>query len=268
MKKALFAMGCALALACTALLGGCALYGNDRSQTGLVYSEKTEQGVVFYLNEEQTLVYNRSGVSLDETTKNYKPYAGRVVFDGNTFPHYILSMDEEYARLEEKLFALDRKEQPLIQAYAVEAEEGTAIGFCNVYTSCTGFLSGGGQIDVDKIDRGVMFSYNKATDELKILGEVKRGCIVAFNQTHFICYENGTYYARETGGTARKLICKDEAYDNGMTHYSHACFYFTDGYCILKFARGYNNAKRDYEKFILCTMDGTVLGQIKLPRWR
>ncbi len=268
MKKALLCLGCGVALVFTALLGGCALYGNDRSQTALVYSEETENGIEFYLGEGQTLVYEHGEVSLDETSKNYKPYAGRVVFDGNTFPRYVLSMDEEYVRLEGKLLALDGREDSLIQAYAVEAEEGVAIGFCNVYTSCTGFLSGGGQIDVDKVDRGVMFSYDRETDELKILDEVKRGCVVAFNQEYFIAYENGAYYAREIGGSARKEICKDEAYDRGITHYSNACFYFTDGYCILKFSRGYNNDKRDYDKFVLCTMDGTMLGQIKLPRWR
>lgn len=274
MKKFRFA---AMLVAVLALLplGGCRLYGNGRARTESIEYYESKSELRFYLPE-GVLIYDRaaSSLALDETgealpsdTAALRP-AGRTVLEGNTFPRYRMEADGEYEPLVRQLSSRARNpEDPLIQAYALEGEAGTAYGFCNEYTSATGFLSGGGQIDADKAYAAYYFTYDAASDELHVHDTVRRGCIVAFSQTHFIYYYQKAYYAQDVEGMADAVkICNDDAYDRGITHYSYARFYFSGGYCAIRFHRGYNNSKRDYDRFILCTMDGKTLGNIKINR--
>lgn len=88
-------------------------------------------------------------------------------------------------------------------------------------------------------------------------------------ETHFIYYYQKAYYAQEINGASDAVkICKDDAYDRGLTNYSYADFYFSGDYCVMKFHRGYNNYKKDYDRYILCTMDGKTLGNIKINSWQ
>lgn len=265
---------CAALVALLALLplGGCKLYGNSRARTESVACYELASELRFCLREGQTLVYDRKSaeLSLDEKAGDFQPFAGRAVLDGNTFPRYRMEADEEYAPLMEQLLSRARNpEEPLIQGYALEGEAGTAYGFCNEYTSATGFLSGGGQIDVDKAYAAYYFTYDAASDELSVHDVVHRGCIVAFGKTHFIYYYQKAYYAQEINCASDAVkICKDDAYDRGLTNYSYADFYFSGDYCVMKFHRGYNNYKKDYDRYILCTMDGKTLGNIKINSWQ
>ena len=147
-----------------------------------------------------------------------------------------------------------------MQAYALKADDGTAYGFCNVYTSSTGFLSGGGQIDVKKIDRGILFTYSPETDTLTVLDEIKKGCVVAFNQTRCIYFYDRSYYCKEIGKEDAIKLCEDGAYDTGATHYSYANFYFNENYCVFKFHRSYDN--KELDDFLLFSMNGENLAGI------
>ena len=265
---------CAALAAVLALLplGGCKLYGNSRADTQCVAAFEAGAQLRFCLREGQTLVYDRksAALSLDEESGDFLPFAGRVVLEGNTFPRRLFWVDEEYGQLKEQLFAQTRHpEQPLIQAYALEGEAGTVYGFCNEYSSATGYFAGGGQIDADKAYAACYFTYDAASDELYVHDVVHRGCIVAFSKTHFIYYDKKAYYAQDiNGGSNAVKICSDDAYDKGFTNYSYADFYFSGDYCVMKFHRGYGNYKNDYDRFILCTMDGKTLGNIKINTWQ
>lgn len=273
MKKSCFLCLPAV-LGALVLFGGCALYGNDRSRAEYVHSYE-ENGKIYFYNVTSMYVDDRDCLAFDplsgtlafasadpaETTC----FADPAVLDGNTFPRGMLEADEDYEGLTEKLLALDGRETPYVQAYALKAADGSAYGFCNVYSSPTGMLSGGGQIDVKKVEKGILFTYSPLTDQLTVLEEFERGCVVAFNQTHYVYYFGRYYYAKEIGNADCVELCEDGAYDTGMTHYSHAEFYFNEEYCIVKFHRGYNNYKKDYDDFLLYRMNGEKLSELHVP---
>lgn len=268
MKKRILA-SIAVAMGSVMLFGGCALYGNDRSGTGFVYTSETEGKITFYGVESvyggDRLVFdtNAGTLALEEAAEEIC-FADPAVLDGNTFPRYSFEAVEGFEGLTEKLLAFDEREAPLVQAYALEADDGTAYGFCNIYSSATGFLSGGGQIDVKKCERGILFTYSPQTDTLTVLEETEKACVVAFNGTHYIYFNDRSYYSKELGKEPEKL-CEDGAYDTGATHYSYANFYFNEKYCIFKFHRGHNNDKKDYDDFLLYTMSGERLATLRVP---
>lgn len=252
-------------------LCGCALYGNDRSDTRYVYSGEADGKVVFYGVESTyydsfCLTYDpQTGeLALKEITEE-PCFADPAVLDGNTFPRHSFEASEGYEGLSEKILALDGRENPYVQAYALKAEDGSAYGFYNVYSSATGFLSGGGQIDVSKITKGVLFAYSPETDELTVLDELEEGCVVAFNQTRCVYYCDRFYYSKEIGGASAVRLCEDGAFDTGATNYSYAKIYFNEAYCIFKFHRGYGDDKKDYDDFLLYGMNGEKLSKLRVP---
>lgn len=253
-------------------LCGCALYGNDRSDARYVYSGEADGKVIFYGvesvyggNADRLSFDPATGVLALEEAAEEIDFADPAVLDGSTFPHRSFEASEGYEGLTEKILALDGRENPYVQAYALKAEDGSAYGFCNVYSSATGFLSGGGQIDVSKITKGVLFTYSPETDELTVLDEVKEGCVVAFNRTRCIYYCDRFYYSKEIGGASAVRFCEDGAYDTGATNYSYAKIYFNEAYCIFKFHRGYGDYKKDYDDFLLYGMNGEKLSKLRVP---
>ena len=58
------------------------------------------------------------------------------------------------------------------------------------------------------------------------------------------------------------------ANDKASTKYSNVYFYVAGDLCLRSFHRGYGNYKNDYDRFILCTMDGKTLGNIKINTWQ
>ncbi|MBD5636267.1 MAG: hypothetical protein HDP28_00380 [Clostridia bacterium] len=270
MKKR-FLTSISVVIGALTLLCGCALYGNDRSRTDYVYTYETDGKIIFYGVESvyggDRLVFDKDAgtLALEESAEEVC-FADPAVLDGKTFPRNSFEAIEGYEGLTEKLLEFDdKKDAPCVQAYALKAEDDTAYGFCNVYTSSTGFLSGGGQVDVKKIDRSILFTYSPVTNELTVLDEIKKGCVVAFNQTRCIYFYDRSYYSKEIGKEDAVKLCEDGAYDTGSTHYSYANFYFNGDYCIFKFHRGYNNYKKDYDNFLLFTMNGKKLAELHVP---
>ena len=245
------------------LFGGCSLYGNDRSGTTYIASEESDGKTVFYLTDGEALVWGNDEFSIENSLPHKTQ--NKTVLSGSTFPRSVLQTEAEYAGLADKLKPLAvNEEDPYMQAYALKAADDTAYGFCNVYSSATGYLSGGGQIDAEKIVRGVYFSYDAQTDELTVQDEIEKGCIVAFNQTHLVYFYCEAYYAKAIGTDSEPVkICEDDAYDKGFTNYSYASFYFDDSNCILKFHCDSNN-KPICENYVLCKMDGTLLARLQL----
>lgn len=270
MKKRFLASIAVVVLGALMLFSGCALSGNDRSDTRYVYMNEADGKITFYdiksVYGGDRLVFDKDAgsLALKEATEEIC-FADPAVLDGNTFPRYSFEAIEGYEGLTEKLLELDDREDPYVQAYVLKADDNTAYGFCNVYTSSTGFLSGGGQIDAKKIDRGILFTYSPQTDTLTVLDEIEKGCVVAFNQTRCIYFYKRAYYSKEIGKENAVKLCEDGAYDTGMTHYSYADFYFNEDYCIIKFHRGYSNYKREYDDFLLYSMNGEKLSQLHVP---
>lgn len=270
MKKrlaaSLFAILCPLVL-----FGGCALNGNNRARTEYVHTYEAD-GKIFFCDvksvfggDADRLSYDPQSGALVLETGTAVDYADPAVLNGNTFPLYTFEASEGYEGLTEKLTALDGREDPLVQAYALKADDGSAYGFCNLYSSTTGFFAGGGQCDVKKIVKSVLFAYSPETDELKILDEMDKCCVVAFNGTHYVYFYERDYYLQEIEKSTAIKLCADGAYDTGLTNYSYAEFYFNKEYCIFKFHRGYSNYKREYDDFLLYRMNGEKLAELRIP---
>ena len=259
--KRRFSAAAAVALIAVMLLSGCALYGNDRSSTSLM--EVTEDGdgqrIICRLGEEQ-LIFDTAAktLSVEETEWTQVP---ETVLRGDTFPRGALEAKEGYEPLAEqvKSFAV-KSDDPLIHALAWE-QDGTIYGFCNVYSKATGFLSGGGQIDTKHIVRAVLFTYEN--ESLIVNETIDRSVVVAYDGTSAIYFRDREYFSKSEGGTP-KQICKDEAYDTGVTSYGYARFYFNSRYCVMFFNHDKGNSKKQYHLYILTTITGDKLGELRI----
>ena len=260
MKKRLFAAFITI-LVSAILLVGCTFYGNDRSGTQLMEVETGEGQIAFRLANER-LVYDTSTKSLrlEEAEWDYGPQA---VLHGDTFPRGVLQAEEGYEALKEQALAFAvNAEDPLVHALAWD-KDGTVYGFCNVYKSATGYLSGGGQIDTRHIVRAVLFTYDKETQVLTIKEELKKCVVVAYDGENAIYFRDREYFSKRESGTPVK-ICNDEAFDTGMTSYGYARFYFGGGYCVLFFNYDKGNPKKQYHLYVLATMQGEKLAELKI----
>lgn len=246
---------------CLLLIGGCAFYGNDRSSTFLIDVEERGEQIVFSLPE-RALVYERADGTLEFTEGSIELPA--VVLEGANFPRYLLSAAEGYESLREKIIYHADKIypqdgcEPLLSALAYETG-GAVYGFFNVYSSSTGLLSGGGQIDAKRIVSGVLFTFKRETESFTIIEVLDRSVIVAFDGASAVFFKDRTYYSESIGGEVVE-ICEDEAYDTGFTAYSYARFYFGGGYCIFYFHRDMGRDR--YDKYILVTMRGEKLAEL------
>ena len=258
MKKRLLAVA-AIALVAVISLSGCALYGNDRSHTSLMEVTQDGQQIVFRLLDER-LLYDPSTQTLSKEEAEWD-YGPETVLKGDTFPRGTLEAKEGYEPLCEQVKALAlNPEDPLIHALAWE-QNGTVYGFCNVYSKATGFLSGGGQCDTKHIVRAVLFTYENET--LTIKEEIASSVVVAYDGTHVIFFHDREYFSKSEGGEP-KFICDDVAFDTGMTSYGYARFYFGGGYCVLFFNYDKGNAKKQYHLYVLATMAGEKLAELRI----
>ena len=260
MKKHFFAVA-AVALVAATLLSGCALYGNDRSGTSLmeVTEDSDAQRIICRLGEEQ-LIFDTAtqALSVEETEWTQGP---ETILKGDTFPRGVLKAKEGYEPIIEQVTALALKpDDPLVHALAWE-QQGTVYGFCNVYSKATGFLSGGGQCDTKHIVKAVLFTYENDT---LIVREQLDGCVVvAYDGTNAIYFKDRVYYSKGEDGAA-KQICNDEAFDTGTTSYGYARFYFNDRFCVMFFNHDKGNAKTQYHLYILTTLTGDVLAELRI----
>lgn len=270
MKREALRALCALPVFCAAaLFGGCAPYGNDRSQTGVLVAEESGTAVSFYgvpsllngLGGEAALVYDKSEGTLSFREVSAELSAENpVVLDGNDFPQYTWTVAEGYESLLDGVLALAEGE-PHVQAYAIRTEKGV-LGLCNVYTGATGYLSGGGQIDAEKLARGIFFSWDG--EEITVLDEVQKGGIVAFGPGRFVYFFKRNYYAKAVGAEESAFLCGDVAYDTGVNHTSHASFGFTGEYFLVRFYCGFSDYRKDYELYRLFTLDGRELASLRI----
>lgn len=243
------------------LLSGCALYGNDRSRTSLMTVENSDGQIVFRIFEE-LLVYDASTQSLRKEEAEWTE-GPATVLRGDTFPRGELTAAEGYEGLKEKVLAYaNNPEDPLITALAWE-QGGAVYGFCNVYKSATGFLSGGGQIDTKHIIRAILFRYEKETDTFTETGELKKCVVVAYDGEHAVYFKNREYFSK-SGNAEPVKICDDEAFDTGMTSYGYARFHFGGGYCVFFFNHDKGNPKKQYHLYLLTTMAGEKLAELKI----
>ena len=258
MKKRLFA-AVAIVLFTAVCFSGCALYGNDRSHTNLMEVVEDGSQIVFRLSDE-SLRYDPATrtISKEDTEWTEGP---ETVLKGDTFPRGVLETKEGYEELSEQVKALAKNpDDPLIHALAWE-QDGCVYGFCNVYSKTTGFLSGGGQCDTKHIVRAVLFTYEDET--LTVKEELEKCVVVAYDGNHAIYFHNREYFSKTANGEPNK-ICKDEAFDTGMTSYGYARFCFGGGYCILFFNHDKGNAKKQYHLYILATMAGEKLAELRI----
>ena len=258
MKNRIFA-ATAITLIAAMLLSGCTLYGNDRSRTSLMQVTQDGEQIIFQLYEER-LIYDTSTQTLSKEEAEWTQ-GPETVLDGDTFPRGVLEAKEGYEPLEEQVKALAlKKEEPLIHALAWE-QDGLVYGFCNVYSKTTGFLSGGGQCDTKHIVRAVLFTYENET--LTVQEELNQCVVVAYDGTHVVYFNNREHFSKRTGGEPVK-ICNDEAFDTGVTSYGYARFHFGGGYCILFFNHDKGNAKKQFHLYILATMAGDKLAELRI----
>ena len=243
-------------------LGGCALYGNDRSTVSLMTVEEREDGLAFVLTEDTTLLYDSAEGKLSLLEEGAKP--SEPILDGSTIGNHLLIAAEGFETLRESVieyaqdvYAQEDGYEPLVTALAYK-ENGAVYGFCNVYRSATGFLSGGGQIDAKKIVRGMTFSYCMETEELTVSEEFDKCVVVAYDGTCAMYFKNREYFVTGTSGETVK-ICEDIAYDTGLTHYSRAMFWFGGGYCVIYFHKEGEWSLQ--ESYLLTTMAGEVLAE-------
>ena len=260
MKKRFFTAGIVV-LVLSFLLSGCTHYGNYRSHTQLMTVDERDGQIVFRLFEEY-LIYNpaEQSLSMEEAEWDYGP---ETILSGDTFPRGWLDVAEGYEGLKEQVlsFAVNKKD-PLVHALAWE-QDGIVYGFCNVYKATTGYLSGGGQCDVKHIVRAVLFSYERETDTFTVKEELKKSVVVAYDGENAVYYKSKEYFSKRESGTPVK-ICDDVAFDTGMTSYGYARFFFGGGYCILFFNYDKGNPKKQYHLYILTTMEGEKLAELKI----
>ena len=153
----------------------------------------------------------------------------------------------------------------LVQYYGVEGDEkGICRGFVNLYTRTSGYLSGGGQIDAKRIVAGVIFTFDARSGEYKQLYRLEKCNIVAFSGNRVILFRGRKYYVCELNSGKEKYLFDDEAYDTGITNYSHVSFFFNERHFIADMHHGASSDKNEYNKIVVTDYDGNVLAAKKI----
>lgn len=272
MKKFLLAktlLSAAVCALCLSAFGGCTgLNINDRSNTS--YAEPSDGGDYWYygLNLQAESGY---ALKIDKATGEFSldgsgllngedndTADGRVVLYGSDFPRREPCYAEGWERAVTALTETYEKQGvEYVQFYAVTYEEGLAHGFCNMYSSAAGFLSGGGNISADKIVGSAFFTVDGdgGITEIKYFEKCN---VIAFNSDCVIYWKGEKYYAFDCVSGTEKYVCDDEAYDKGITNYSHSRFVFNADLCIIIMCRRYSDSSKDYYKIVACGYDGEV----------
>ena len=272
LKRTISVVICAIMLT---TLGGCAalLGSNSRANTLYVAPVETETAYTYAIQS----TYGEYNVTLDKDSgeATIEKIGGEHEYYSMDYPTVLCGSDaprdndfcgEGYEPLP-KLIAekYENKKIKLVQYYGVEyGEEGVCRGFVNLYTRTSGYLSGGGRIDAKRIVAGVIFTFNTRSKEFTELYRLNKCNIVAYNESRAIYFRDRKYYVRDLLSGREKYLFDDEAYDTGMTNYSHASFYFNERHFIANMHHGANAEKREYDKLILTDYDGNVLISKKL----
>lgn len=269
MKKLLAAGAglCTLMLSLV-LLGGCALYGNDRSRVGTMGVCEEGDSVYFSLpfaGGEVTLAFDRAEntLSLAENNVECEPVSERVLW-GDTFPRGLVEAAEGYEELAGQVEALDTRDEKYLTAFASKTAD-MVYGFCVIYKNATGFLSGGGQIDAKKVKKSILFSFDREEGELNILSTLENRVAVAFDGENVVYFYKEKYYLGDLSGEKEKYLCDDAAYDKGLTSYSHATFFEGGGWCVLYFHHSVDSKAKSFEKYVITDMGGTFYAEMKVP---
>jgi hypothetical protein len=267
---------CALATsitACCLLFSGCSLNINSRDDAYYIPSTFSGNDYVYDLS---FLVYfdyalkvnnNFTSATLIEVAdsgNSFDRLSYPAVLCGNDFPNYTNDYAEGYEALPELLKSkYESAKVAYTQYYAVEydSQNKIAYGFCNLYSGACGFLSGGGNICVDKIVAGVYFSYSPLTGEFVELNSYTNCNLVAVNTKGVIYYKDKKYYAN--CGT-ETYICDDEAFDTGITNYSNVEVLFDSNICIIAMKRGYDHHDKDFMKIVVSTYTANILYSDKI----
>lgn len=249
--------------------GGCSLNINGRDRA--YYYEPYDDGeclsynIMPYTYTNYALKINKttgeifleeSGSKTDETQEKKYP----EVLRGGDFHWSENVCAEGYEALPALLTEMyEHGKAKFSQFYAVECGS-VAYGFCNVYSGQGGMLFSGGHVDAGKIVGSHFFSYDKARNELTDISYLNKCNIVAFGFGYKIIYfKNENYYAYDCATGEEKFICKDVAYDKGMTNYGHVTFLFNENLCIILMRHGATNPNKEYEKVVVCDYNGAVL---------
>lgn len=258
----------ALCIAASVSFSGCLGCNiNDRSNTAYYLPQDDGEYYVYnikpYTYSDYVLKIDKvSGEAFLKESGTDELYGetSAVVLSGNDFPNYTTFYAEGYESLPELL--TEKYESggvKQIQYYAVEYEDSIAYGFCNMYSSAAGFLSGGGNISAGKIVGSALYSYNPLSDEFEEIRYFEKCNIVAFNTHSVIYFKNEQYYAFNCYTGEETFICRDEAYDTGITDYSRVCFLFNEDICVILMTVGSNNYEQDYQKIVVCDYEGVCL---------
>lgn len=242
------------------VLSGCALYGNDRSNVGLLSAEEKEDTLGLYLSNGLSLGFQREDGVLTLSEEG-RPVSSPVA-SGSTFPRNEVNYAEGYEGLKEEIESLSKdKGRGLYTVFAYRMGESVC-GFVNFYRSAVGFLSGGGQISTDKFDCAVLFTYREGDFAPTEFGKL----VIAYDGTYAVYFDAQTYYSAAVGTEDEPAaICEDAAFDTGMSHYSYANFSFGDGYIVLYFhnENGSYEFRKNYELYVLARMNGEKLGEYR-----
>ena len=273
MKK-LLAVGAALCpmMLSLVLLGGCVLYGNDRSRVGTM--EVCEEGDTVYFSLPMESFYFGFGeiqLAFDRTENTLVLAENKVecesvsecVLWGDTFPRGVVESAEGYEELAEKVEALDSRNEKYLTAFATKTAD-MIYGFCVIYKNATGFLSGGGQIDAKKVEQSILFSYDREEGQLNILSTLDGRIAVAFDGENAVYFYKEKYYLGDLSGKKEKYLCDDVAYDKGLTSYSYATIFEGGGWCVLYFHHRVESEAKSFEKYVVTDMGGTFYAELKI----
>ena len=273
MKKVISIMICAVMLTaasgCTTLLGS-----NSRANTLYLPPTETDTAYEYYILSS----YGGITVSVDKTSGNatieksdreeeYPAVEYPTVLSGSDAPRHGYYCGEGYELLPELIKnRYETSQVKLVQYYGVEyGESGVCLGFINLYTRTSGYLSGGGRIDAKRIVAGIIFSYDTHSGKFAQLYRMEKCNIVAFGgRERAIYFSNRKYYACDLPSGEETYLFDDEAYDTGMTNYSHVNFYFNERHFIADMHHGANSEKSEYDKIVVTDYDGNVLTSKKV----
>lgn len=293
MKRKTFVAAALFTACATAVLPACAsLYGNDRSVTTFLLPAEDEDGYYYKLDEnrflaeylclsKQTGEYsivktelngesagdtpNGAGESEKSEAEYWETDEGEyfeippepVVLDGSTFPRASARLSPDCAPLLDILTDTYIGSAQYLSYFAAADSDGTVYGFCNAFYNATGYLSGGGNCGVEEIAFSVLFTYDIETETFDETARYEGCNVVACSATSALYFRDNQYFICKDG--EEFYICDDQAFDTGVTHYSHAQFYFNDKTAVLRFANRQSNESKDYNVTVVCDFDGNVL---------
>ena len=164
--------------------------------------------------------------------------------------------EQNYPMLENIFATYETKGVAYIQTIFLQMQDGGTYGFVNAYAYSTGALSSGGTSGVTGIIYGVFVKYDFERESFQELLRVDDGCILAFDEDTVMFYKDRAYYTQNLGENAQ-FICKDYAFDDGLTSYSHAAFFFNDKHFVIYLHVDRGSIRREYA-YILDT-DGKLI---------